>query len=343
MPPLEQDIRFCTASDGVRIAYSVAGGGPPLVRSTDWFTHLEFDWQSPVWGHLFNALAAKYTLIRYDMRGTGLSDREIENISFEHWVEDLGAVVDALGLQDFALLSQGPTAIEYAVRHPERVSALVLYASFAHLIVSESTQRTLLSAMRPGWSRDNPAYRQLFTSLFLPEADVLHTQWLNEFQRVSASPEMAATIFEELCRIDVRDSLSALRIPAIIIHRRGDSAVYFDSGRELAAHIPGARFVPLEGKNHCILEQEPEFKILLEVIEQFVSEVAAKCPRPEGLTPREVDVLRLIAGGRTNREIAAELVLSPRTVGRHITNLYAKIGARGKADATAYALRHELT
>jgi pimeloyl-ACP methyl ester carboxylesterase/DNA-binding CsgD family transcriptional regulator len=338
-----QRIGFCITSDGVRIAYSVAGEGPPLVQSADWFTHLELEWQSPVWGHLFDALAARHTLIRYDMRGTGLSDRDVEDISFEHWVTDLRSVVDALGLREFALLGRGPTAIEYALRHPERVSALVLYGSFAHLSISENTQQIIPGAMRLGWARDNPAYRQLFTSLVLPEAEVEQTRWPNEFQRVSVSPQMAARIFEEMCRIDVSDSLSALRIPTMIIHRRGDSAVYFESGRELAAHIPDARFIPLEGKNHWILAQEPEFKTFLETMEQFLSEALVKRPRPEGLTSREVEVLRLIAGGRTNREIAAELVLSPRTVGRHVTNLYGKIGARGKADATAYALQHELT
>ena len=342
---MEQQIRFCTTGDGVRIAYSVAGEGPPLIRAANWLTHLEFDWQSPVWRHLFGALAAKHTLVRYDERGTGLSDRDVEDISLEGWVKDLEAVVDAVGLHKFALLgiSQGgPTAVQYAVRHPERVTHLVLYASFARVVEQKDIRLSLLSALRGGWGRDNPAFRQVFTSLFIPEADIEHMRWFNELERVSAFPEAAVRILEEIFRIDIRGILPALTTPTIVIHRRGDAAVNFEAGRELAGHIPSARFIPLEGKNHYILEPEPEFKIFLDIVEQFLSQACGKSPRPEGLTAREVDVLRLIAGGRTNREIAAELVLSPRTVGRHITNLYGKIGARGKADAATYALRHKL-
>lgn len=343
---MDQHIRFCTTSDGVRIAYSIAGQGPPLVRAANWLTHLEFDWESPVWRHLFEALAANHTLIRYDERGTGLSYRDVDDISLQGWVKDLEAVVAALGLGEFALLgiSQGgPTAVQYAVRHPERVSGLVVYASYAHWTGNPEFHAPLLAGLLAGWGRDNPVFRQTFTSLFIPQAEPKHMRWFNELQRVSASSETAGAILEEIWRIDVRNILPQLETPTLILHRRGDNAVSFEDGRALACLIPNARFVPLEGENHYILEEEPEFDFFLDTVERFLSETSVKRPRPEGLTPREVDVLRLIAAGHTNREIAAELVLSPRTVGRHITNFYGKIGARGKADATAYALRHDLS
>ena len=279
----EQDIRFCTTTDGVRIAFSSVGQGPPLVKAANWLTHLEFDWESPVWRHLFGALAENHTLIRYDERGTGLSDRNIEDVSLEGWVSDLEAVVNALDLKEFALMgiSQGgPTAVQYAVRHPERVSQLVLYGTFARMAGDEDIRPALLNAVKAGWGRDNPSFRQLFTSLFIPDANSEQMRWFNELERVSASPETAAKILEEIWRIDVRDILAELKTPTIVMHRRGDNAVQFEAGRTLAGLIPGARFVPLEGSNHYILEQEPEFETFLDIVEQFLGQTAARRRRP---------------------------------------------------------------
>ena len=274
---MDQEIRFCTTSDGVRIAYSTVGRGPALVKAANWLTHLEFDWESPVWRHLFGALAENHTLVRYDERGTGLSDRELEEISLAGWVRDLEAVVDAVGVEKFALLgiSQGgPTAIQYAARHSERVTHLVLYGSFAYLHADERTA-ALAGAMRVGWGQDNPAFRQLFTSLFIPDANEEQMRWFNELERVSASPQTAARILELLSEIDVRDVLPALNMPTIVIHRKNDAAVFFARGREMAALIPGARFVPMEGNNHYILEQEPEFETFLDLVEEFLGHKAA--------------------------------------------------------------------
>jgi class 3 adenylate cyclase len=275
---MDQQIRFCTTSDGVRIAYSTVGQGPPLVKAANWLTHLEFDWESPVWRHLFSALAENHTLVRYDERGTGLSDRQVNEISLVGFVRDLEAVVDALGLERFALLgiSQGgPTAIHYAVHHSERVSHLVLYGSFAHLPRDERTA-ALAGAMRAGWGQDNPAFRQLFTTLFIPDANAEQMRWFNELERVSASPETAAVILESLGGIDVRDILPELHTPTIVIHRKKDAAVFFERGREIAALIPEARFVPMEGSNHYILEQEPEFETFLDLVETFLGHKAAR-------------------------------------------------------------------
>lgn len=365
-PLMEQEIHFCTTGDGVRIAYSTAGEGPPLVKAANWLTHLEFDWQSPVWRHLFTALAENHQLVRYDERGTGLSDRHVEEVSLDGWVRDLEAVVDALELERFALLgiSQGgPTAIQYAIRHPERVSHLVLYGTYGRWPSADSDiQASLLSAVLDGWGKNTPAFRQLFTSIFIPEATTEQMDWFNELQSRSASREVAAKILQEVWRIDVSDILPALTTKTLVIHREGDFAVVLDGGRELAALIPDARFVPIRGNNHYILEQEPEFETFLDVVEEFLGQMAGRrhtregspvqalpgraratpLSRKEALTERELDVLRLIAMGKSSREISSELVLSVRTVDRHISNMYTKIGAHNRAQATAYALAHSL-
>ncbi|MEX2224899.1 MAG: adenylate/guanylate cyclase domain-containing protein [Dehalococcoidia bacterium] len=275
---MDQQIRFCTTSDGVCIAYSAVGQGPPLVKAANWLTHLEFDWESPVWRHLFSALAENHTLVRYDERGTGLSDRQVDEISLEGLVRDLEAVVDTLGLERFALLgiSQGgPTAMQYAVTHPERVSHLVLYGSFAH-VGADERGAALASAMRVGWGQDNPAFRQLFTTLFIPGANGEQMAWFNELERVSASPETAARVLESIGQIDVRNILPDLQAPTIVIHPKKDAAVFFERGREMAALIPGARFVPMEGSNHYILEQEPEFETFLDLLEGFLGHKAVR-------------------------------------------------------------------
>ena len=278
---MDQQIRFCTTSDGVRIAYATVGEGPPLVKASNWLTHLEFDWESPVWRHLFGALAENHTLIRYDQRGTGLSDRKIEEASLEGWVRDLEAVAEAVKFEEFALLgiSQGgPAAIQYSIRHPERVTHLVLYGSFAHYHYPayEEMRLPLLSLVRDGWGGDNPAFRQVFTSLFIPDAGTEHMRWFNELERLSTSPEMAAKILEEQWGIDIRDVLPSLKVPTLVIHRRGDAAVPFDMGREMAGLIPNARFIPVEGNNHYILEEEDEFEVFLDAIEQFLGQDAVR-------------------------------------------------------------------
>ena len=228
VPP--HDIHFCTVSDGVRIAYAVAGQGPPLVKTANWLNHLEYDWQSPVWSHLLHALAADHRLIRYDERGVGLSDWDVDDISFEAFVNDLESVVDATGLDRFALLgiSQGcAVSVAYAVRHPERVSHLVLYGGFArgrNRRGVRSTADTLIALIRQGWGQENPAFRQFFTSLFLPEGTTEQMQWFNDLQRITTSPENAARIMEATGVIEVTDLLPLVKVPTLVIHSRNDAA-----------------------------------------------------------------------------------------------------------------------
>jgi class 3 adenylate cyclase/pimeloyl-ACP methyl ester carboxylesterase len=280
---LEQDIRYCAASDGVQIAYATVGEGPPLVKTANWLNHLEFDWQSPIWSNLLHELARNHSLVRYDERGNGLSDWDAEDISFEAFVTDLETVVDKIGLDRFPLLgvSQGcPVSIAYAARHPEKVSRLVLYGGFAvgaqkRQSTEQSEQQAALAELvRVGWGQDNPAFRQVFTSLFIPEGTPEQMQWLNDLQRITVSPENAVRLLDAIGRIDVRPLLTQLKVPTLVLHCRDDARVPFEQGQLLAKSIHGARFVPLEGKNHLMLGHEPGWSKFLAEVRRFLAEGA---------------------------------------------------------------------
>jgi pimeloyl-ACP methyl ester carboxylesterase len=281
---VEQTIRFCSAPDGARIAYAVAGKGPPIVKVANYLSHLEFDWESPVWRHVLEGLAEHRQLIRYDVRGTGLSDREVSDISFEHFVTDLGAVVDALGLKRFPLfgLSQGgAVGIAYAIRNPQRVSHLILLGAFARGMAHRPTQgpelvKTQCAVIRQGWGSDDPSYRQLFSLQFLPGGTPEQLQWFSELERVSATAEVAEKIMLVNANVDVRTLLPQVKIPTLILHSRGDRRIPLDIGRELAANIAGSRFVTLESNNHLILEHEPATEVFFEEVAKFLGDEKPK-------------------------------------------------------------------
>lgn len=271
----QQEVHFCTASDGVRIAYASAGQGVPLVKAANWLNHLEYDWHSPIWSHLLHALAAECQLIRYDERGNGLSDWDVDDISFEAFVRDLETVVDAAGLERFSLfgISQGAAvSIAYAVRHPERVERLILYGGFARGRTRRNPEQaeTLQALIRQGWGSENPAFRQFFTSLFVPDGNPEQMQWFNDLQRITTSPDNAVRIMQATGQVDISDLLPRVRVPTLVLHAQNDAAVPFDEGRRLAAGIPGARFVTLESRNHLIVEKEPAWTRLLEEIAAFL-------------------------------------------------------------------------
>ncbi len=279
---LDQEIRVARAADGVRIAYAVAGEGPPLVKAANWLNHLEFDWESPVWRHLIEELASRHTLVRYDERGNGLSDWEVEDLSFEAFVRDLETVVDAAGLDRFALLgiSQGcPVSIAYAVRHPERVSRIVLHGGYvkgwkhrdSDNEGGKSSGEIELELIRTGWGRDTPAFRQIFASIYLPDARPEQSHSWTELQRVCATPENAARLVESFGEIDVADMASRVDVPTLVLHSRHDAAVSFEAGRDLAARIPGARFVPLDSVNHLILDHEPAWPVWRAAVREFLA------------------------------------------------------------------------
>ncbi|MEA2882792.1 MAG: hypothetical protein QOH32_2048 [Bradyrhizobium sp.] len=279
--PHEQDIRFCQASDGVQLAYARVGQGPPLVKTGHWMTHLEFDFESPVWRYFYRELSRDHAFYRYDARGNGLSDREVPDVSFEHFVSDLETVVDAAGIERFALLgiSQGcAVSVAYAVRHPERVSHLILLGGYAvgwrkraRTEAEKQAGEAMLTLMRVGWGQENPAFRQMFTSQFIPGGSKEQADWFNEFQRISSSPTDAARNLQANGEVDVTALLPQVKVPTLVMHARHDARVPFELGRRLAAGIPGARFVPLESANHLMLEGEPALARFLEELKAFIA------------------------------------------------------------------------
>jgi DNA-binding winged helix-turn-helix (wHTH) protein/pimeloyl-ACP methyl ester carboxylesterase len=276
---LRQEVHFCTSSDGTKIAYASVGRGEPVIKTANWLNHLEFDWESPVWSPLFQAIASEHQLIRYDARGNGLSDWDTPEMSFDTFVRDLETVVDAIGVKRFALfgISQGcAMSIAYAVRYPERVSHLVLYGSFARGRRKRGTPEAtansdaLITLVRQGWGQENPAFRQLFTSLFIPGGSEEQMKWFNDLQRITTSPENAARLRKVVDDIEVTALLSKVTAPTLVLHCRGDAVQPFDEGRRLAAGIPGARFVALEGRNHIPLQGEPAWSRLLQEMLDFL-------------------------------------------------------------------------
>lgn len=277
-PTLHQDVRFCVASDGTRIAYAESGSGPVLLRTGTWLTHIEYDWQSPVWRPFLHAMSQRYHFIRYDARGNGLSDWEVDEISLAAFVRDLESVIAATGQKRFALLglSQGcAAAVAYAVQHPERVSHLVLYGGYVcgrrrrgpeELAQSDA----MLTLMRHGWGQENPAFRQIFTSMFLPGGSAEQIDWFNDLQKMTTSPENAVRLRKAMDEIDIGDLLPQVTTPTLVMHRQADAMVPFEQGRQLAAAIRGARLVALEGRSHVILEDDPGWQRFHDEIDKFL-------------------------------------------------------------------------
>lgn len=289
MQLMEQEIKFCTTGDNVRIAYSCVGEGPPFVKAANWMNHLEHDLNSPMWRHVIEEFSRDHRFIRYDERGNGLSDWNVENLSLDVFVDDLEAVVDAVGIKNFPLfgISQGgAVAVAYAARHPERVSHLILYNAFAtgwmkanvdpQIIAQRKAQATLI---QHGWGQKNPAFRQLWTTLVIPDSTPDEADWFNETQRVSTSAANAARIFEAIGELDVAEILPQLDLPVLVLHCRGDSTVPFEEGRRMASLIHNARFVPLESNNHLILSREAAWPKFVQEIRRFLGR---ETPHPAG-------------------------------------------------------------
>lgn len=277
LPP--QEVRFCSAPDGTGLAYSIVGKGQPLVKTANWLNHLEYEWESPIWRHWLRELATRHTLLRYDERGNGLSDWKVSNLTFEAFVQDLETVVGAAGFENFDLLgiSQGcAVSVAYAVRHPERVRRMVLFGGYSmgwkvrNDPQEVAYREVMLDAIETGWGRDNPAFRQLFTSLFFPGATQEEAQWFNELQRVSASPQGAKELSIVLSGIDVSDLLEKVQVPTMVVHCREDGVIPVEASRHMASKIPNARFVELDSANHLVLESEPAWPRLVQHLRAFL-------------------------------------------------------------------------
>lgn len=349
-PIPRQEIRFCRSSDGVQIAYAVHGSGPPLVADSCWLSHLQYDWQSPVWRHYLAEWGRSHTVIRFDERGHGLSDRDVDDHGLELRLADLEAVVDHAGLDTFSLMAMaqgGPVAITYAARHPERVSRLVFYGSYSGQQSKDATEAemndTLDALIKVGWARPDSAFRRVFTSLMIPNATEEQHQWLDELQRVATSAETARSSRRQRLAADASHLLDQLDVPTLVLHSRGDRMNDFSEARYLATHIRGARLVALESENHIVLEDEPAWPVLCAELAAFLdgdSGVdAGTTPDLVSLSAREREILQLAARGLDNQGIADELVLSARTVERHLSNVYAKLDLHGKSARTAAVAR----
>src|SRR3954454_5851000 len=305
---MQQRIGFSASSDGTRLAYAVHGSGPRLVKTSNWLTHLEKDWESPVWRHWLRALGETHTVVRYDERGCGLSDRDVARLDLDAWLADLEAVIDAAGVERFSLLgiSQGASvAIAYAVQNPDRVDRLILYGGYArgrrHRGPEGVEESELLVRMiKLGWGRPLRAYRRVFTMQFIPEGSAEQMEWIDELQRISSSPDQAAAIREARDGLDVTERLPEVTVPTLVLHARNDQLVPFDEGRLMASLIPDAQFVALESRNHILLEDEPAWPEFVSSVREFLGVAAA--PQTDGvgrwdLSVREEQVLAFVAEG----------------------------------------------
>ena len=347
MAPTAQQIRFCRSSDGVRLAYAVTGQGPVVVKAATWLNHLEHDWNSPVWRSLLATLATHFTLVRYDERGCGLSDRDVDDLGFERWVADLEAVVDAVGAPRFALLgiSQGAAiGVAYCARHPERVSHLVMHGGYARgRLVRATSERereesdTMIKLAELGWGKGDPAFRQFFTTQFIPGATLAQQEAFNEQQRLSTSPANAARLMREFAIIDVRSALSAVRCPTLVTHSRDDLRVPFDEGRLLAGGIDGAELLPIDSGNHLLLDGEPGAAVWHEAVRRFLGAGRSASQAIAALTPRQRELLEWLAQGRDNAQIAALMNLSEKTVRNQVSAILARLELESRVQAIIQA------
>jgi len=279
--PPPQHIRFCTTSDGVRLAYATIGDGPPLVKVANWLSHLDYDWESPVWRHWLVEFSSRFRLVRYDERGCGLSDWEVPRFSFDAWVDDLKAIVDAAGLDRFPLLgiSQGgPVAVAYAVRHPDRVSHLVLLGAFAQgrrkrAVTSDELElaEARIDMARLGWGRPDATYRQMFVARFLPDASQQEWRDFDELQRRTTSAENAGRFLDEFADIDITDLAPQVSVPTLILSSRREPDNVFEQSRKLAGLIPESRLVPLDSANHLLPAGDPAWKHFLAEVDAFLA------------------------------------------------------------------------
>jgi len=339
-------VRFCRSADGVRIAYATHGGGPPLVVNSCWLGHLQYDWQSPVWRHFLADLGGIATMTRYDERGFGLSDWDASDFRLEARIADLEAVVGAAGVDRFALLGMaqgGPVAIAYTHRHPQRVSRLILYGAYAagvRTLEGQALQDTFSQMIRVGWARPDALFRRVFTNMMIPGATEEQMCWIDELQRMSTSAEVLIAARTDRIKTDVTDLLAEIMVPTLVLHSRRDKMIDYAEARLLASSVPGARLVTLDSDNHILLSGEPSWDVFMAEVTTFLEQDSSPArgateSATRVLSERELDVLRLAAEGLDNAAIAARLALSVRTVERHLSNVYLKLGVSGKVARAA--------
>ena len=351
MKRTSQRIRYVRTTDGVQLAWAEAGAGPVMIKAANWLTHLEYEWESPVWRHWIRFFSDHFRYVRYDERGCGMTDRNIGDLSLDRWVVDVEDVVTAAGIREpFSLLgiSQGAAiCVAYAVKHPERVSKLVLYGGYARGPFRRGDPdranfyRAMIDLVRLEWGSDNPTFRQIFTSRFIPEGTEDQIGWYNDLCRKTLTAEIAARLLESRAMIDVTALLGEVRVPTLVLHARGDAVVPIAEGQILAAGIPGAQFIELDSKNHILLENESAWERFCDEVLEFMG--LKRSTRGEdlafaSLSSREREVLALIAEGLGNAQIAKRLSISEKTVRNHVSNLFDKLGVWTRAQAIVFAI-----
>jgi pimeloyl-ACP methyl ester carboxylesterase/DNA-binding CsgD family transcriptional regulator len=346
-----QQVRFCASRDGTRIAFVAGGPGPPLVRAAPWLSHLDHERNCPLWGPWSSVLARRHKLIRYDGRGCGLSDRDATDFSLDRCVEDLEAVIEACKIGRFVLFGAtigSVTALTYAARHPERVSHLVIVGGFAVGRMARDPPELIeetaleLKAIELGWGNDNPAFRQFSTSLLIPDSTADQSRSLNELMRVASSPQTAIKRLRPFHHVNLRDSATKIQCPTLVFHSRSDARIPFEQGRDLAALIPGARLVPLESRNHWIVNTETAWARFVNEFDNFLpaplfSPEALDAEVFDALTPRELQVIELVAAGLDNGTIGQRLGISEKTVRNRVSTIFSKIGVSGRPQAIVWA------
>ncbi|WP_257429402.1 alpha/beta fold hydrolase [Nocardioides carbamazepini] len=338
-----QEVRFCRTDDGVRLAWARHGSGPPLLIVSCWLSHLQHDWQSPVWRHFLDDLGEVATVVRYDERGFGLSEWEVADFSLERRLADLEALVEAAGLGRFAVLGMSggaPVAVAYAHAHPERVTRLVLYGGMAGGGIQQedaAAEEAFQAMIRAGWARPDPLFRRVFTNAFIPDATEEQMAWMDELQRTSTNTENAVCSRVARHEVDVRGLLPAISAPTLVLHAEGDR-VAPGWGPRLAAAVPDARLVLLDSRNHVLLADEPAWPVFRAEVTAFLAADRVVVP-VDHLSARERELLLLAAEGLDNTAIADRLTLSVRTVERHFQNVYLKLGLSGRTARAAAVCR----
>lgn len=346
-----QRIRYLHTPDGVQVAWAEAGAGPLLIKAANWLSHLEYEWESPVWRHWIEFFTDHFRQIRYDERGCGMTGWNGSRLTLDTWVGDLASVIDAVGpTGPFTLfgISQGAAVcIRYAVEHPERVSRLILYGGYPQgwarregAAAGAREYEAMVELVRAGWGRENPAFRQIFTSRFIPDATDQQIAWFNELCRRTALPETAAQLLEARAHVDVLGLLDRVQAPTLVLHASRDEVVPLAQGRLLAAGIPDAQFVELDSRNHILLAHEPAWEQFQRAVLEFMDlkgPTAGEDPAFAALSPREREVLALISEGLANADIAERLAISDKTVRNHLSSVFDKLGVWTRAQAIVFA------
>ena len=343
-----QQVRFVKASDGTRLAWAESGRGPVVVKAANWLTHLEYEWDSPVWRHWIEFFSEHWRFVRHDERGCGMSDWHPGRLDLEQWAADLGSIIDAAepgGPVTLLCISQGAaTCIRYAVEHPHRVARLVLYGGYAHGAFHRTTateHRAMIALARASWGKDNPTFRQVFTSRFIPGGTPEQLQWYNDLCLKTTTGEVVAALLEARGAIDIVDLLASVSVPTLVLHARNDEVIPLSEGRLLASAIPGAQFVELDSRNHILLEDEPAWDRFRDAVLSFLQPDAASTGAAfEVLSTREREVLALMTEGLGNADIAARMHISEKTVRNHASNVFDKLGVWSRAQAIVFARDH---